>query len=168
MSYNSMCPLEKFKQLSSPSTNLKLVLVTVCMCKCKQNKLWTCCLIGHIPHCGCSNLLSCVCNGNILAPLEHQIYWTIDRYEKNSPPRLSLRSRFGGLLSRPLEHTTLCISHLRMHLYGQPCLCIWLYSSDQSWVFWTSCRVCLLCPPGWDMGYIRKLIVWKYFDIVYN
>ena len=45
------------------------------------------------------------CNGDILTPLEHQIYhqtMTKNRY------RLSLRSRFGGLPSRPVK-TAWCL-----------------------------------------------------------
>ena len=62
-------------------------------------------------------LLERWCNGNILASLECRYYWTIDAgMTKNSPPRLLLRSRLGGLLSRPLECKTLHASHSRMHL----------------------------------------------------
>ena len=37
---------------------------------------------------------------------------------KSSPPRLSLRSRLGGLLSGPSERAALSASRSRMRLYG--------------------------------------------------
>ena len=59
-----------------------------------------------------SSCLNSLCNGNLLALLECRIYH--QTMTKNNP-RLSLRSRLGGLLSRPLEMRAV---HSRMRLYG--------------------------------------------------
>ena len=60
-------------------------------------------------------------------------------------PRLSLRSRLGGPLSRPLETNGAfvreCISCRRAHL---------------------------LYPPDQDTDYTRRMIVWKIFFVVYG
>ena len=55
-----------------------------------------------------------------------------------------------------------------MCLYGHPCLCTRHCNSDQSWAFWTCSRAHSLCPPDNDTDYMRKMIVWKIFFVVYS
>ena len=64
----------------------------------------------------------------------------------------------------------LCAVRLKLHLYGHPRLCTQHYNSDQWWAFWTCSRAHLICPPGKDTDYIRKLSLWKiiFFFVYYS
>ena len=113
------------------------------MCRGKRNKLWTyyfegCTLVAAAWTRGAMCAMA-----SILTPLERRICQTTVHLA-------SFRSRFGGLLSRPLKCTALRVSCSKMHLYDH-----------QAFAHSTTVQppsLHLLCPWGNDIDYIRKLI----------
>ena len=108
------------------------------------------------------------CDDGVRAERERRYYQIIETgMIENRLSRLLLRERLGGLLSMACEHKALCASALKMHLHDHH-VCMFVHTALLFWPILSVHRAHLLCPPGNDMDYIRKMIVWNIFFVVYS
>ena len=144
------------------------------MRKYKHGELWIHTCIDHTPHrrptlCNSSCMLeplweSSMCNSNILALLERRDYQTIETGKAENGYLASCFTKAGSVPSvwarsakHPVPRAAQCISMTTMFVHMA--LPFWPILSIQ--------RLHLLCPPPNDTDYIRKMIVWKLYIVVY-